>query len=123
MLEPRPEGRNVTQVREMDATVFRSETLLPHPRRDGFAAVMSPEIAPPIDPAVRRWEPDRRPIGVRTCFTIRGRFQWPPIRATSRVTVGDPPSRGEFETARPTWPRRLNAIHAFEEHEDGTRYT
>lgn len=96
---------------------------LPHPRREVFAAVMSPEIAPLIDPAVREWTPDRRPIGVGTRFTIRGRFQWLPIRATSAVTAWEPPASATFEAVRPQWPTRLEATHRFEPSELGTKYT
>ena len=105
-------------------TVIEKQTVLPHPADDVFAALMSPEIAPLIDPAVRTWEPDRRPIGVGTEFRIRGRFQWLPVRGRSRVTVWDRPAQAVFESLGPTWPLRLIAMHSCEAH-DGTttRYT
>jgi hypothetical protein len=106
-----------------DRTVIERTVLLPHPLEDVFAAVMSPEIAPKIDPAVKRWEPDRRPIGVGTTFEIRGKFQWLPIRGTSKVTVWDPPHRGEFEGLRPTRPLKVHAAHVFQPDGAGTRYT
>ena len=96
---------------------------LPHPPPEVFAAVMSPEVAPLIDPAVREWAPDRRPIGVGTRFTIRGKFQWLPIRATSAVIEWEPPSSATFEAVRPVWPTRLEAAHRFEPSEGGTSYT
>lgn len=105
-----------------DLTVVSREVWLPHPPELVFAAVMSPEIAPQIDPAVRKWEPDRRPIGVGTQFTIRGWFQWLPVRGVSRTTVWEPPLRGEFESVKPTRPISLQAVHAFERENDGTRY-
>lgn len=49
-------------------TVVSDTVFLPHPPRPIFNAVMSPEIAPKIDPGVRKWEPDRRPIGLGTEF-------------------------------------------------------
>ena len=105
-------------------TVIEKKTLLPHPADDVFAALMSPEIAPLIDPAVKTWQPDRRPIGMGTEFTIRGRFQWLPIRGRSRVTVWDRPVRAVFESLGPTWPMRLIAVHSCEAHDGaGTRYT
>ncbi|HJR25700.1 MAG TPA: SRPBCC family protein [Acidimicrobiales bacterium] len=106
-----------------DRTVITGTVELPHPPEDVFAAVMSPEIAPQIDPAVRRWEPDRRPIGIGTTFEIRGWFQWLPIRGTSRVTEWDPPHRGVFESIRPIRPLRVLAVHELEPDGAGTRYT
>ena len=97
--------------------------MLPHPPDDVFAAVMSPEIAPLIDPAVRRWEPDRRPIEVGTRFAVRGRLQWVPIRGTSQVTVWQPARRAEFEAVRPRRPVAAHATHEFEVEGTGTRYT
>lgn len=113
----------VTVTRGRAQTTFGNTTEVPHPVLDVFGAVMSPEIAPLIDPAVRRWDPDRRPIGVGTRFTIRGRFQWLPIRATSRVIVWEPPTRAVFEAERPTWPLRLRATHTFDEIGNETSYT
>ena len=104
-------------------TVVARSIALPHPPEDVFAAVMSPEIAPQIDPAVRRWEPDRRPIGLGTRFTIRGRFQWLPVRGTSVVTSWDPPRAGVFESVSPSRPLRVVAAHRFEADGTGTRYT
>jgi hypothetical protein len=48
-----------------------------------FAVVNSPETAHLIDPAVREWSADTRPIGIGTCFTIRGRLGIVPIRGKS----------------------------------------
>jgi hypothetical protein len=96
---------------------------LPHPPEDVFVAVMSPEIAPQIDPAVERWQPDSRPIGVGTTFEIRGKFQWLPIRGVSRISVWDPPRRGEFDSVKPSWPLQMHAVHTFEPEGSGTRYT
>jgi hypothetical protein len=104
-------------------TVVARTVVLPHPPEDVFAAVMSPEIAPQIDPAVRQWQPDVRPIAVGTRFTIRGWFQWLPIRGTSRVTTWDPPRVGVFESVKPSRPLRVVAMHAFEPDGAGTRYT
>ena len=107
----------------LEPTIVARTVTLAHPVEDVFAAVMSPEVAPQIDPAVREWTPDRRPIGLATHFTIRGRFQWLPIRATSAVTTWEPPHRATFEAIRPTWPVRLVASHTFEPDPTGTRYT
>lgn len=104
-------------------TVVARTVVVPHPPEDVFAAVMSPEIAPEIDPAVKVWRADRRPIGVGTRFKIRGSFQWMPIRATSVVRTWDPPHLGVFEAVRPTRPLRIVAAHRFEPDGAGTRYT
>jgi hypothetical protein len=89
-----------------------------------FAVVNSPETAHLIDPAVRVWSADRRPIGVGTRFAIRGRLGRIPIRGTSHVTVWDPPTLAEYRSISPTWPVRMTARHQFEQRADGsTAYT
>ena len=104
-------------------TVERTTTLMSPPSLV-FAVVMSPETAPLIDPAVRKWQADSRPIGVGTRFSIRGRLGRVPIRATSEVVVWEPPTVGEFRSVAPTWPFRMTARHRFEEVADGgTEYT
>ena len=107
---------------ERARSVVERETLLSHPIADVFVAVMSPEIAPLIDPAVKEWAPDRRPIGVGTRFRIRGRFQWLPIRATSEVVTWDPPRCAVFEAVKPTWPLRMRAVHELVDEGGTTRY-
>lgn len=106
-----------------NTTVVSKDTWLPQPPEQVFNAVMSPEIAPLIDPGVRVWQPDLRPIGVGTRFTIRGRFQWLPVRGLSEVTLWEPPTRGEFRSVKPTWPMHLEAAHVFEPDRGGTHYT
>ena len=76
-----------------------------------FAVVMSPETAQLIDPAVRVWQADVRPIDLGTRFTIRGRLGVVPIRGTSEVTIWDPPQLAEFRSIAPTWPFRMTARH------------
>lgn len=89
-----------------------------------FAVVNSPETAHLIDPAVREWSADSRPIGVGTRFTIRGRLGFVPFRGASQVVVWDPPTLSEFRSVSPTWPVRMTARHRFEERPDGgTSYT
>jgi hypothetical protein len=94
-------------------TTIEQTTTLTSPSSLVFAIVMSPEAAPLIDPAVREWRADSRPIGVGTRFTIRGRLGWMPIRATSEVVVWEPPTVGEFRSIAPTWPFRMTARHRF----------
>ena len=98
-------------------------SLLSSPPELVFAVVNSPETAPLIDPAVRRWQPDRRPIGVGTRFSIRGRLGIMPIRATSEVVRWDPPAFAEFRSVSPAWPMRMVAEHRFIDHDGGTEYT
>ena len=77
-----------------------------------------------IDPAVREWSADFRPIDVGTRFTIRGRLGILPIRGTSQVATWDPPRLSEFRSVAPTWPVRMTARHRFEDRTDGgTEYT
>ena len=64
-------------------TVVDRTTVIPSPPDVVFAAVMSPDTAPLIDPGVREWRPDTEPIGVGTRFSIRGRLGALPIRGTS----------------------------------------
>lgn len=89
-----------------------------------FAVVNSPETAPSIDPAVREWRADSRPIGVGTRFAIRGRLGPVPIRGTSEVVAWNPPTFAEFRSVTPAWPFRMTAKHRFEARaEGGTDYT
>lgn len=89
-----------------------------------FAVVNSPDTAPLIDPAVRMWKADARPIGVGTRFTIRGRLGAVPFRATSEVITWDPPTLAEFRSVSLTWPFRMTARHHFEARATGgTEYT
>lgn len=105
-------------------TTIEQTTTLTSPPSLVFAIVMSPEAAPLIDPAVREWRADSRPIGVGTRFTIRGRVGWVPIRATSEVVVWEPPTVGEFRSIAPTWPFRMTARHQFRAVSNGgTEYT
>jgi uncharacterized protein YndB with AHSA1/START domain len=97
-----------------DAVVVERTTRLAHPPELLFALVMSPETAPQIDPSVRMWAADRRPIGSGTRFTIRGRLGWVPIKGQSEVVAWDPPTRAEFAAISPRWPLRLTATHHFE---------
>jgi len=104
-------------------TIDRTTTLTSGPELV-FAVVMSPETAPLIDPAVREWRADSRPIGVGTRFTIRGRLGVLPIRATSEVVTWNPPVLAAFASRAPTWPFHMTAHHRFEEHSNGgTEYT
>ena len=99
-------------------------TALGSPPTVVFAVVMSPETARLIDPAVRVWQADVRPIDLGTRFTIRGRLGVVPIRGTSEVTTWDPPQLAEFRSIAPTWPFRMTARHQFEPSPDGgTDYT
>ncbi len=86
-------------------------------------AVMSPEIAPIIDPSVREWRPDRTPVGVGTRFTIGGRLGVVPIRGQSEVTCWDPPRQAVFESVTGSGPLLVTATHSFEPAGTGTRYT
>ena len=104
-------------------TIDRTTALAAAPPM-AFAVVNSPETAHLIDPAVREWSADSRPIVVGTRFTIRGRLGIVPIRGTSQVVVWDPPTRSEFRSVAPTWPLRMTARHRFEQRSDGgTEYT
>ena len=104
-------------------TTIEQTTTLMDPPSLVFAVVMSPEAAPLIDPAVREWRADSRPIGVGTRFSIRGRLGWVPIRATSEVVLWEPPTVGEFRSVAPTWPFRMTARHRFDDADGGTLYT
>ena len=89
-----------------------------------FAVVNSPETGPLIDPAVREWKADSRPISVGTRFKIRGRQGAVPIRATSEVATWEPPTLAEYRSVSLTWPFRMTARHQFDANtEDGTDYT
>ena len=109
--------------RDRRTRAINRTTVLPSPPEMVFAVVNSPETAPLIDPAVRRWQPDRRPIGVGTRFSIRGRLGIVPIRATSEVVRWDPPMFAEFRSVSPAWPMRMIAEHRFTDHDGGTEYT
>lgn len=105
-------------------TTIQRTTALPRPPATVFAVVCSPETASLIDPAVREWSADVRPIGVGTRFTIRGRLGSIPIRAKSEVVTWEPPSLAEFRSVAPTWPFRMTARHRFDEGAaGGTSYT
>lgn len=105
-------------------TTIDHTTTLTSPPELVFAVVMSPETAPLIDPAVREWQANSRPIGVGTRFTIRGRLGLVPIRGTSEVVSWHPPAIGEFRSITPTWPFRMTARHRFEEiASGGTNYS
>ena len=97
--------------------------VLPAPPEAVWAAVMSPEIAPVIDPSVRAWRPDREPIGLGTRFTIRGRVGVVPIRGTSEVVRWEPHEVAVFESRGGGGPLRVTATHALEPAGDETRYT
>ena len=98
-------------------------TMLPGNPADAWHAVMSPDIAPLIDPGVRTWQPDTDPPGVGTRYAIRGRLGGVPFRATSEVVTWDPNRRAVFRSVRPARPLRMIATHTFEPVEKGTRYT
>lgn len=105
-------------------TTIKRTTVMGSPPPMVFAVVNSPETAPMIDPAVRQWRPDSRPIGIGTRFAIRGRLGPVPIRGTSEVATWDPPTSAEFRSIAPTWPFRMTARHRFEESANGgTEYT
>jgi Polyketide cyclase / dehydrase and lipid transport len=105
-------------------TTIDRTTTLTSPPATVFAVVNSPETAPMIDPAVREWSADSRPIGVGRRFAIRGRLGPVPIRGTSEVVTWDPPTLAEYRSVAPTWPFRMTAQHRFDAHPDGgTDYT
>jgi len=98
-------------------------TLLSAPPRAVWDAVMSPELAPIIDPAVREWRPDREPIEVGTRFTIRGRVGLMPIRGTSEAVRWEPPELAILQSVQGPGPMQILATHSFEATDEGTRYT
>jgi carbon monoxide dehydrogenase subunit G len=98
-------------------------TVLPGPPGDAWDAVMSPEVAPIIDPGVREWRPDREPIDVGTRFTIRARLGIIPIRGMSEVTRWEPKHIATFHSVKGAGPMKMTATHTFEPDGDGTRYT
>ena len=105
-------------------TTIEQTTALPSAPEVAHAVVMSPETAHLIDPSVREWSADVRPIAVGTRFTIRGRLGRIPIRGMSEVVVWDAPTFGEFQSVAPTWPFRMTARHRFAARPDGgTDYT
>ena len=104
---------------ERHTTTIDHTTILMSPPATVFAVVNSPETAPLIDPAVREWKADSRPIGVGTRFAIRGRLGAVPIRGRSQVVAWDPPTFAEFRSVAPTWPFRMTAQHRFGRRADG----
>ena len=105
-------------------TTIDRATTLHSPPSLVFAVVISPDTARLIDPAVREWRADTRPIGMGTRFSIRGRLGRLPIRGTSEVIAWDPPTFAEFRSVAPTWPFCMTARHRFDEHSGGgTDYT
>jgi hypothetical protein len=110
-------GSVVTTRRVQRTTVLRG------PPELAWNAVMSPDVAPMIDPAVREWSPDRLPIDVGTRFTIRGRIGILPIRGVSEAVRWEPPHLVVFVSVKGSRPLRVTATHAFETSGEGTRYT
>ena len=104
---------------ERRTTTINRTTSLASPPEVVFAVVNSPETAPIIDPAVRAWQPDSRPIGVGTQFRIRGRLGGMPFRARSEAVSWEPPTLSEFRSVSPSWPYRMTAHHRFDERADG----
>jgi len=98
-------------------------TVLPGTLEAAWSAVMSPEIAPIIDPAVREWRPDREPIDVGTRFRIRGRIGILPVRGTSEVVRWEPHEIAIFQSVQGAGPMAITATHAFDLTDEGTRYT
>jgi hypothetical protein len=107
----------------MTTRIAERTTHLPGSPASAWHAVMSPDIAPIIDPGVREWRPDREPIDVGTRFTIRGRVGVLPIRGTSECVRWDPPSVAVFVSVKPSALVKVTATHMFEPDGDGTRYT
>jgi hypothetical protein len=106
----------------MTRRVVERSSQLPGPPDAVWHALMSPEIAPIIDPSCKEWRPDRDPVGVGTRFLIRGRLGGVPFRATSEVATWDPPRLGVFESVRPARPLKMFATHALAPDGDGTAY-
>lgn len=105
-------------------TTVERTTVLTHPPTMVFAVVCSPETAPLIDPAVREWSADVRPIAVGTRFTIRGHLGRLPIRGRSQVVTWAPPRLAELRSLTPRWPLSMAVRHQFDERPDGgTAYT
>lgn len=98
-------------------------TMLPGGPADAWHAVMTPDIAPLIDPGVRSWQPDTEPTGVGTRCAIRGRLGGVPFRATSEVLTWELNRRAVFRNVRPAWPLRIVGTHTFEPVGAETRYT
>jgi len=89
-------------------------TLLPGSPESAWNAVMSPDVAPKIDPAVKQWTPDTEPIDVGTRFTIRGRLGIVPIRGVSEAVQWEPPNVAAFVSVQGSRPLRIVATHRFE---------
>lgn len=98
-------------------------TTLPSSPAAVWHAIMDPDIAPIIDPSVRRWQPDTDPPGVGTRYAIRGRLGGLPFRATSEVITWDLNRRAVFRNVKPSWPLRMIATHTMEPVGSTTRYT
>lgn len=99
-------------------------TALPCAPEMAFAVVCSPETAPLIDPAVREWRADTRPIDVGTRFAIRGQLGPLPIRGRSEVVTWEPPGLARFRSRTPSWPLFMAIRHQFDARPDGgTDYT
>ena len=107
----------------MATRIAERTTLLPGRPDAAWAALMSPDVAPIIDPSVREWRPDREPIGVGTRFTIRGRLGLLPIRGTSEVVRWEPHELAIFQSVQGSGPLQITATHALEPLDEGTRYT
>ena len=97
-------------------------TVLPGSPESARNAVMSPDVAPKIDPAVKQWTPDSEPIDVGTRFTIRGRLGIVPIRGVSEAVQWEPPNVAAFVSVKGSRPLRIVATHRFETSGTGTRY-
>ena len=89
-------------------------TVLPGSPESAWNAVMSPDVAQKIDPAVKEWTPDSEPIDVGTRFTIRG---------VSEAVQWEPPNVAAFVSVQGSRPLRVVATHRFETSGTGTRYT
>ena len=107
----------------MTTRVVSRTTVLPVAPDAVWHAVMSPEIAPIIDPSVREWQPDREPVGVGTRFSIRGRLGVVPIRGTSEVVRWEPPTVATFESVTGSGPLQMTATHTCEAVDGGTSYS
>lgn len=79
--------------------------------------------APIIDPAVVSYTPDALPMRAGTTNTIRVRIFGVPQTIVSRTLEWDEGRRMVLESVRPARPVRARAIHLFEPHPDGVRYT
>jgi len=78
---------------------------------------------PVIDPGVRSCVPDALPMRAGTVNTVRARLNGLPLMMKSRTVEWDEDRRMVMESVRPARPVRAVAIHLFEPHPDGVRYT